>query len=84
MNKKTQGELTRAILESLSVADIEAILREKKNAQIATKTKPKPLTKWKRWELYCETELKKILRPPNNCLPGKQSKQILLSKQSKQ
>ena len=62
MNKKTQIELTRALLDNLSIADIEAILLEKKNAQKVAKSKP--LTKWKRYELYVENELKKKLYPP--------------------
>ena len=61
MSKKI--ELTRAILDQLSVADIEAILQEKKTAQEGV-ANPKPLSKWKKYEIYIATELKKKLYPP--------------------
>lgn len=69
-------ELIRALLDNLSIEDIETILQEKKNAQRVVTSKPKPLSKWKRYELYVETELKKILNHPLS----KHSKQILLCK----
>ena len=61
MSKKI--ELTRAILDQLSVADIEAILQEKKTTQEGV-VKPKPLSKWKKYELSVEAKLKKKLHPP--------------------
>ena len=64
MSKKYNIELTRAILDQLSISDIEAILEEKKNALKVDKHKTKPLSKWKRYELYIDTELKKRLYPP--------------------
>ena len=39
MNKKTQIELTRALLDNLSIADIEAILLEKKKRSESSQTK---------------------------------------------